>query len=66
MMENFTHTIPRYNWLMTDRFLKSLDYLEGRDYSVKHTATTATLTFNYSFQWDRYWSQWGKHIVTAQ
>jgi hypothetical protein len=61
-MSTLAHTIPRSNWPMTDRYLKSLDYIEGRDYTFVVTKDTVTLTFSYSFQYTRYWDQWGKHI----
>lgn len=61
---NYTHTIPRYNWPLTEQYFKSLDYLEGRDYAIKHSRDTVTLTFTLKFVYERYWDQWGKHIVS--
>jgi hypothetical protein len=58
-----THSIPRYNWRLTERYLKTLDYLEGRDYQVDFKPHSVTLSFSYKFQYERYWDQWGKHIA---
>lgn len=58
-----THTIPRYNWAMTEQFFKELNYLEGRDYTLAHTKNTVTIDFQYQFQFQRYWDQWGRHIA---
>lgn len=62
-MNELSHTIPAYNWRLTERFLKSLNYLEGKDYTVKYAKDTVALTFSYRFQFERYWDQWGKHII---
>jgi hypothetical protein len=61
-MTQRSHTIPKYNWSMTLNFLNSLDYLEGRDYTVRFTADAVKIQFTYEFQYTRYWSQWGTHI----
>lgn len=62
-MNDLTHIIPSYNWRLTERFLTTIKYLEGRDYTVKYSKETVTLKFNYRYQFERYWDQWGKHIV---
>jgi hypothetical protein len=63
---NLTHVIPIYNWSLTERFFKELDYLEGRDYKLEYGQTTIRITFRYTFQFDRYWAQWGKHIAVVE
>ena len=63
---NLSHVIPLYNWSMTERFFKSIDYIEGRDYTLEYAAHSIRITFKYTFQYNRYWDQWGKHIAVVE
>jgi hypothetical protein len=63
---NLSQVIPMYNWSLTERFFKELDYLEGRDYRLEYGQTTVRITFKYTFQFSRYWAQWGKHIAVVE
>jgi len=63
---NLSHVIPRYNWTMTERYFKDLDYIEGRDYTLEYGQTAMRITFKYTFQFNRYWEQWGRHIALTE
>jgi hypothetical protein len=63
---NLIHVIPMYNWSLTERFFKEIGYLEGRDYTLERGQTAMRITFKYTFQFDRYWSHWGRHIVNTE
>jgi hypothetical protein len=51
---------------MTERYFKDLDYIEGRDYTLEYGQTAMRITFKYTFQFNRYWEQWGRHIALTE
>ena len=56
------HTIPRYNWPLTHRYLTGNGWVEGRHYNITQTTETVIIKFESQIIYERYWDQWGKRV----